>query len=142
MARRKSLLHGMDVIDVVSNAILKRVTASKNAARMYMLKYKAGNPEFAGWILFLADKIERNRAELLRLPPKERSARVQDLVAEASREWESLTSEQKREWIDKAKALLANEKAKLEANIKLSNEIEQLAEEAYKGIEELATVMT
>jgi len=139
--RRKSLLRGMDIEDVVSRGVMKRVLAKDTALKMYAFGYKMSTAEYAGWLLFLSNYLDKYRAELMSLSPKERSARVQDLVAKAAEEWQRLSDDQKREWIEKAKGILANEKARIQESLKLSEEIERLAHEAYKSIDELVSVL-
>ncbi len=141
--RRKSLLHGMSLEDVVSKGILKRVLAKDNAVKSYVLGYKRGNADFAGWLLYLSDKIEAQKDRLLSMPDKERALAVMDIVSKAAKEWEAMKPEDKEKWIARAKEILAAEKSRIEADIKMSDEIEKLAEEAYKGVEELvATIVS
>lgn len=132
----------MHLDDVVTRGILRRVLARENALKMYALGYRRGNAEFAGWLLYVLTKIDKNSKELLKLPNKERASKVMDIVSEASKEWKAMDSETRKEWIEKAKALLAEERSRIESDLKMSEEIEKLAEEAYKSIEELATVVT
>lgn len=142
MAKRKSLLHGLGLEDAVSKGVLRRVIAKDNALKMYALGYKRGNAEFAGWLLYAMNEIEKHRDELMRLSNKERATRVMDIVSQAAKTWKSLPSDEKQKWIENAKSILATEKSRIESDIKLSEEIEKLAEEAYRSIEELATVVT
>ena len=140
--RRKSLIHGMSMEDVVVDAVVNRVLSKDRAIKKFAMKYKLSHPEFAGWVMFLANKIEAVRDELLKLPPKERSARTQDIVAEAAKEWRMMSDDEKKKWIESAKSLLAAEKGKMQEAAKFADEIEKLANEAVQAIEELATVIS
>ena len=142
MAKRKSLIRNAYLDDVVTRGILRRVLAKDNALKMYALGYKRGNAEFAGWLLYALSKLQEHSKELLSLPNKERATKVMDLMSQFAKEWRSMDKTEKQEWIKKAKDALSAEKTMIESDIKLSEELEKLAEEAYKGIEELATVVT
>lgn len=142
MAKRKSIVKGAYLDDIVTRGILRRVMAKDNALKMYALGYKRGNAEFAGWLLYALNRLEQHRDELLKLPNKERATKVMDLISQFSKEWRSMDKTTKQEWIKRAKDALSAEKTTIENDIKLSEELEKLAEEAYKGVEELATVVT
>ena len=135
MARKRSLLRGVTIDDILSEAITRRTLRRKDAARMYAFKYTTSNPKWAGWLLFALNELDKHRDELMKADKETRAKMVWQIMSEAKDKWRKLSEDEKRQWIEKAKTELSARLAEYKKLVEEAREFEKVVEEAYESIE-------
>ncbi|RLE54179.1 MAG: hypothetical protein DRJ40_11525 [Thermoprotei archaeon] len=136
MGRKRSLLKKTEE-EIIVEAIARRISALDRAKREYTLKYIVKNPQWAGWLAFMVENLEKHKDELERLDPESRAKLVWRIISEAKDAWRDLPPSEKAKYIERGRTLFTEYKKTLEKLITEAKEYEKLAEEVEKMVEAL-----